>query len=151
MITKSEGGEEVKIVDKIKTFGAKASFAEAEAFVIPNMEEDQVKELEKIDTITENYCNSCKHHAKVYYDRLKSRTRKEAMQRMKERGVKAKIIGDAINPIPDQDMKKYMKYLVDEKQVGEQRQMEQARQQREKEAMEKRERLITHDPEEGKE
>ncbi len=111
--TKSESGEVVVIHDKqrLKTCGAKESFEEAEKFVIPNMKEDQCKDIERIDTITENFCAKCKHQAKVYHDRVMARMKADAKRRAIESGDKS---GQMAN-IPDKDYRGYLRFLVEDK------------------------------------
>ena len=128
--TKSESGEVVVIHDKqrLKTCGAKPSYEEAEAFVIPKMEEGQVKEIERIDTITENFCNKCKHQAKVYHDRVMARMKADAKKRAIESGDKTGTMAN----IPEKDYKGYLRFLVEDK-IKRDYQMEAQRQQKIKE------------------
>jgi vacuolar-type H+-ATPase subunit I/STV1 len=137
--TKSESGEIVVINDKakLKTCGAKESYEEAEKFIIPDMKEDQCKEIERVDTIRENFCGKCKHSAKVYHDRVMARMKKDAK-------VRAIISGDksgTMASIPDKDYKGYLRFLV-ENRIKNDYQKEQQRLEKAKEAEAKNEARI---------
>lgn len=156
--TKTESGEVIVIHDKnkLKTCGALPTLEEAQTYVIPDMKEGQCKEIERIDTVMQNYCGRCLHDARLNYNNWQNRIKREARARMKSRGVKVK--GDIINPISNEDMKQYMKYLVNQKIEGELKAKEDAEkkaevakqkalaEQRDKEAMEKREKLLKGEP-----
>jgi hypothetical protein len=109
--TKSESGEDVVIHNKtkLKTCGANESHEEAEKFVIPDMRKDQCKEIERVDTIRENFCGKCKHSAKVYHDRVMARMKKDARARAIASGDKSGMMAG----IPDKDYRGYLRFLVD--------------------------------------
>lgn len=153
METTTESGETIVIHDKnrIKTCGAFPSYAEAVDFVIPDMEKDQCKDIERIDTVKEQFCKRCLHDSKCYYDNLMARTKKTAKQRMKERGVNK--TGDSINPIPEDEYKAYVRWTVDNKvkadlqmKMQAEKKAEEDKKKAEEAAMAKREKILGGKP-----
>jgi hypothetical protein len=109
--TISESGEHITIKDRVQLITSVDSFGKATDFKIQGIEDGQCKDIEKIYVNKEKYCPQCKHDAKVYYDRLQARMKREQKQRAIASGDKS----GKIAPIADQDMKGFIKFIVDKK------------------------------------
>lgn len=121
-------------LDKIKTCSVLGNFNVADQFDISTYKtsNDQVKLIEKVDVIKENYCLKCRSFARQQRQAIKARMRREALEKMKKRGVKGK--GLIVNTVKDEDVREYLKQLVNRKVFEDYQQQQESKK---KEAMEK--------------
>lgn len=116
----------VKLVKVGVPCGSYENHLDAEQAVIPNLLPDQLKLIEKIYTIKQNFCGSCVKLALSINKRAKADAKRRAMAENQGKKVK----GNIIKEIKEEDAKGFMKFLIDKR-------VQQEQNQRQKEELEK--------------
>ena len=104
---------------KIEMCGGFRSHAEAYNKVIPNMQENHRKLIEKVYTIKQNFCPSCIKLTNSINKRIARDCRKRAVQFSKKN-----IKGTPVAPISEENYKRFMKFIVEKKIEEQQKEKE---------------------------